>query len=97
MTILENPNPIPTHVCRCKKCSCKFEYTENDIKRESWNDAEGRLGGVHQFSSTDYVNCPNCGERITIRRKAGYADSTIEGWHLTEDYDIEKESDDNSN
>ena len=37
MIILENPNPIPTHVCRCKKCSCKFEYTENDIKRALLN------------------------------------------------------------
>lgn len=91
MKILENPNPVPTKVCVCDKCSCKFEYKESEMKHEGWNDAYGRIGGMHHFSNTDYVECPNCGEKIVISRKSGYADSTIEGYHLTEDFHIEFE------
>ena len=89
MRILENPNPVPTHILTCEKCSCKFEFTDKDVVVENWSDAHGRLGGTHNWSVTQYVTCPNCGEQITISRKAGYGSSMIGDQHITEDFQIE--------
>lgn len=91
MKILENPNPVPSYVCKCVKCSCKFEFTDRDIIVKNWNDANGRLGGTHYWSVTKYVNCPNCGEQVIISRKSGYGSSMIGDQHITEDYHIEFE------
>lgn len=88
MRIIENPNPTPTFVFTCDKCSCKFECTDNEIKHDSWNDAMGRIGGTHHWSTTTYINCPNCGEKIVISRKSGYGSSMINDCHITEDYHI---------
>jgi hypothetical protein len=49
-------------------------------------DADGRLGGTHHWSSTSYVDCPNCGERIVVARKSGYGSSMIGDQHVTEDW-----------
>lgn len=88
MRIIENPNPVPTHIFTCENCSCKFECTDNEIKHDNWSDANGRIGGTHFWSSTSYVDCPNCGEKIIISRKSGYGSSMIDDWHITEDYHI---------
>ena len=93
MKILENPNPLPAHVCRCKKCSCKFEYTDNDTVCSSWSDADGYIGGTHHWRTTKYVKCPNCGEEIIISRQSGYGSSMIDDQHITEDYHIEEDID----
>ena len=88
MRIIENPNPVPTHIFTCENCSCKFECTDNEIKHDNWSDANGRIGGTHFWSSTSYVDCPNCGEKIIISRKSGYGSSMIYDWYITEDYHI---------
>lgn len=90
MKIIENPNPVSVHIniFTCNKCSCKFECTDNEIKHDSWSDADGRLGGTHHWSSTSYVVCPNCGEKIVISRKSGYSSSMIDDYHVIEDYHI---------
>lgn len=88
MRIIENPNPVPTHILTCEKCSCKFECTDNEIKHDNWSDADGRIGGTHHWSHTAYIDCPNCGEQIVISRKSGYGSSMIDDWHITEDYHI---------
>jgi predicted RNA-binding Zn-ribbon protein involved in translation (DUF1610 family) len=88
MRIIENPNPVPTFVFTCPKCSCKFECTENEIKHKSCSDANGRLGGTHHWSTTTYINCPNCGEKIIISRQSGYGSSVIDDQHITENYHI---------
>lgn len=91
MKILENPNPVASHILVCKNCSCKFEFTDRDIKVDSWNDADGRIGGTHRWSTTSAVECPNCGKNILISRKAGYGSSMIGDQHITEDFHIEFE------
>lgn len=91
MNIIENPNPTPTRVFTCGKCSCKFECRDSEIKHEHGSDANGRLGGTHHWSSTSYVNCPNCGERIVVARKSGYGSSVIDDQHVTEDWSVIEE------
>ena len=88
MKILENPNPVPTHIMTCEKCQCKFEYTNTEIKRNNWSDANGRIGGTHNWSTTEFINCPNCGEQITISRKSGYGSSMLGDQHITEDFHL---------
>lgn len=90
MRILENPNPVQVHLytLTCQKCLCKFECTNNEIKHKSWSDANGRLGGTHHFSTMEYVNCPNCGEQITVSKQSGYSSSMIGDYHITENYHI---------
>ena len=78
MKILENPNPIPSIIHTCKKCGCKFEYTEIDIIKYSNSDANGRIGGTHHYCYQEYVNCPNCGEPYIIKKESGYTNSCIE-------------------
>lgn len=91
MKILENPNPVASHILVCKNCSCKFEITDRDIKVDSWNDADGRIGGIHRWSTKSYVKCPNCDKEIIISKKAGYGSSMIGDQHITEDFHIEFE------
>lgn len=97
MRIIENPNPVSIHIITftCNKCSCKFECTDNEIEHETYCDINGRFGGTHHWSQTSYINCPNCGEKIVISRKAGYGSSMIDDCHITEDYQIEQDNPDN--
>ena len=88
MRIIENPNPVPTHILTCEKCSCRFECTENEIKHDNYSDAMGRMGGTYHWSRTTYINCPNCGGEIVISRQSGYDSSEIDDYHVTEDYHI---------
>ena len=90
MKIIENPNPVSVHIntFTCDKCSCKFECTDDEIKHESYSDANGRIGGTHFWSSTSYIDCPNCGERIVVARKSGYGSSVIGDQHVTEDWSL---------
>ncbi len=90
MRIIENPNPVSVHIntFTCDKCSCKFECTDDEIKHESYSDANGRLGGTHHWSHTAYIDCPNCGEKIVISRQSGYDSSMIDDCHIIEDYNI---------
>ena len=78
MRILENPNPLPIHITTCKKCQCKFEYSDIDIISKSHSDANGRIGGTHYWSTVKYIKCPNCGEQIIIEEKSGYSSSVID-------------------
>lgn len=88
MDIIENPNPAPTHVLTCGKCSCKFGCRDCEIRHEHGSDANGRIGGTHRWSITSYVDCPNCGERIVVARKSGYGSSVIGDEHVTEDWSL---------
>ena len=88
MRILENPNPLPIHITTCKKCQCKFEYSDIDIISKSHSDANGRIGGTHYWSTVKYIKCPNCGEQIIIEEKSGYSSSIIGDMHITRDYHI---------
>ena len=88
MKILENPNPLPIHITTCKKCQCKFEYSDIDIISKSDSDANGRLGGTYYWSVTKYIKCPNCGEQIIIEEKSGYGSSMIGDTHIIRDYHI---------
>lgn len=89
MKILENPNPVTSHILVCKDCSCKFEFTDKDIVVDNWSDSNGRLGGTHHWSTKSYVKCPNCDKEIVISRKSGYGSSMIGDQHITEDYHLE--------
>jgi hypothetical protein len=90
MRIIENPNPVSVHIntFTCDKCSCKFECTDDEIKHESYSDANGMLGGTHHWNHTTYIDCPNCGEKIVISRQSGYGSSMIDDCHIIEDYHI---------
>ena len=77
MKILDNPNPLPCTLHECEKCHCKFEYTDIDVKKESWSDANGRIGGTHYYSHQESVDCPNCGATYIIKSESGYTDSCI--------------------
>ena len=89
MKILENPNPMSTHILVCEKCKCKFEFTSIDIIKDSWGDSNGRMGGgTHRWSTTKYIKCPNCGEKIILSKQSGYGSSMIGDHHITEDYHI---------
>ena len=78
MRIIENPNPLPSTIHVCAKCQCKFEYTENDVKKISESDANGRIGGTHYYYHQESVDCPNCGETYIIKSESGYASSCLE-------------------
>ena len=84
MKILENPNPVPSMVHVCEKCQCKFEYTDNDVKKQTNSDANGRIGGTHYYSHQESVDCPNCGETYIIKSESGYASSCI-SHHINEE------------
>lgn len=60
MRIIENPNPQEETIVTCSKCKCKFGYSRGDVNMKS----NGILGpGYHCHC---WVNCPNCGETITV-------------------------------
>ena len=88
MKIIDNPNPISTKVITCKECKCTFEYTDKDIVKENKSTANGRLGGRHYFQHIEYLECPNCKEKIVFIRKSGYGSSSLGDYHITEDYHI---------
>jgi len=88
MKILENPNPLPSTIHICKKCGCKFEYTDKDILKQYHSDANGRIGGTHYYYSQESVDCPNCGETYIIKSESGYTSSMIQP-QLSEE-DLEK-------
>jgi transcription initiation factor IIE alpha subunit len=63
MKIIENPNPREEKIKVCPKCQCKFTFNNNDT--HSWNN--GVLGPG--YSGDYWVNCPNCGEHISLIEK----------------------------
>lgn len=67
MEILQHGNK-ENKITACA-CGCRFKYDEEDIKHETDN------GGVFLIVN-QYVNCPECGLRITTDVK------TIEGEEL---------------
>ena len=64
ITIIENPNPVKEEIRTCDKCKCKFSYTLGDTRVESWNN--GILGPGYYGYRREYIQCPNCGETITV-------------------------------
>lgn len=63
MRIINNPNPIEEKVVVCPECQCEFAYNHNDLHVKSWNN--GVLGPGFRASREAWINCPNCGHRIS--------------------------------
>ena len=88
--ILDNPNPA-VHEGVCKKCSCRFEYSDTDVLSEHKHSPISKHSllsslCMSHFYDKEYVKCPNCGEEFVISRKCGEMNSF--GITYSENYHI---------
>lgn len=43
----------------CDHCGCKFSFEKEDVQHEDTDNYKGFM---------EYVKCPQCGEKVTIRQ-----------------------------
>lgn len=62
MNIIKHGKTFDNKVASCQKCECEFSYNNTDVRSEyervSLYDSEWLY---------DYVDCPECGRRVTVR------------------------------
>lgn len=57
MEVIENGK-----VCACNQCGCIMKYNDSDIKTDPG------VYGVTKLFSIQYIRCPVCNNKITIKR-----------------------------
>lgn len=72
MRIIEHGNTKSKNQ-KCNNCDCVFEYYKADLKTRFCERTEvvGKIISRNKtfYDIVAYINCPECGERIDLKRK----------------------------
>ena len=64
--MIEIIEPGTRTVTECQYCGCRFSYEEEDIESSHYVFQDGKRSP--EFLD-DYVNCPQCSRRITLKQQ----------------------------